>query len=607
MNQAFSQSVWLLFWSAFGLTTLYAQSYDYTLSWENPQTHLYQVQLTTTPQTESYTDFSLPAWRPGRYYLQDYSASISHFSAEGSKGKQLIWTKTNKDTWRVFHPELEKVSISYSYYANNPDAGSSLLTKGQAYFNPVNLFMYIPGRLNDPVYLKIPSLPNDWKIATALTQEEEAKNQFFAATYHDFVDSPTVLSDEIKQLSFELEGTTFYLHFQGDYQGDESVDEALLENVPKICQEQKAIFGSYPFKEYHFIYRLLPYGMRHAVEHSNSASFALPATVTGSPRTLQGLYGITSHEFWHAWNVKRIRPAAMRPYDYSGPQYTQLHWFTEGVTDYYTQLTLVRAGIISEATFLRRMAGTIRSLENSYASQVVSPADASFNSWLARSPYAQPFHRISYYTLGSRMGLILDLALQKRSKGKVTLDDVFVDLYKSYFLNGQGVPENGVQLAAEKLTGTSWQDFFDNYITGTEPIPYSTYFNPVGLELTAEADEKTGAQRIGILRYEDIGQGIIVQDLHPDGDAYQAGIGLEDVIISINGTPISTMEVDRFFNELKEGETLEMEVYQSYKPVTLKFTYKRNFTPQAFDLVPKEKANEAAKSQRSVWLSTKVN
>ena len=441
------------------VSSAHAADYTYSLSWLSPNTHTYVVELTVEPQTASHTDFAIPAWRPGRYFLQDYAGAISHFEAMDAVGQALPWSKTDMHTWRVSHERTHTVTIRYRYLANNQDAGSSYFAEDEIYLNPVNLFMYVPGNYTGDVELRIPDLPASWKAATSLKKKSDGV--YSAADYHEFADSPTVFSPRMEQFSFDIDQTNFHVHFQGEYQGNKTTERRVIEALSKMCREQAAIFGGFPLEEYHFIYRLLPYRMRHAVEHSKSASFALPANISQTPeKTVSGILGISSHEFWHVWNVKRIRPAALWPYDYSQPQYSSLHWFTEGVTSYYTHLILLRAGLTTEENFLRQQSNTIESLENNYAATVVSPSASSYNSWLDNSPYAHPDHQISYYTLGHRVGLILDLTLRKQSQGKVSLDDVFAFLYRTYYQNGQGVPENGIQKAVETLTATSWQGFF---------------------------------------------------------------------------------------------------------------------------------------------------
>ncbi|MEM9985329.1 MAG: PDZ domain-containing protein, partial [Bacteroidota bacterium] len=452
--------------------------------------------------------------------------------------------------------------------------------------------------------LEIPDLPADWAKATALRPGEE-KVSFTADSYHEFVDCPTVFAPSIKQLHFEEDGTDFHLHFQGEYGGDEKLDEYIIDMVRAIVKEQGAIFGGFPFSSYHFIYRLLPFNMRHAVEHSNSASFALPATVTQSKRqALSGLAGITAHEFMHAWNVKRIRPAALWPYDYSQPQYTRLHWFTEGVTDYYADLTLVRSGLIEEDRFWKSMAGTIQSLENDYAAQIVSPEAASFNSWLARTPYEHPDHRISYYTLGVRVGMLMDAELIRRSKGEQNLDDLFRLLYQTYYAQDRGVPENGIQQGLEKLTSDSWQDFFSRYVAGTEPVPYDELLEPFGLTLSLDPATQKGLRQWGITSSDKLNQGILIRKVHPGSDAFAAGLDVNDLLLEVDGNPALKVDFEKYMKDLKPGARVPLTIFRGGGLMKLDLTYEQLYRPVRANLSREERIAKKKENLYLRWLSS---
>ncbi|MEZ4772619.1 MAG: PDZ domain-containing protein [Bacteroidia bacterium] len=584
---------------------LTAADYDYTLTWLSPHTHTYVVSLTVSPQSGSFTEFQLPVWRPGRYRTQDFAAAVSNFSAKDETGNALAWEKTAMSSWRVRHSPGKKVVISYHYFANNTDAGSSYLGPDQIYFNPVNLFMYVPDRLNGSVSLHMPDKPEAWSVATQM-KFIPSENRFEAPTYHYLADSPVVVARKMVTLSFQLKNTTFYLYFQGDYKGDKSVDDAAIEMVRKISEEAVAIFGRFPYTEFHFIYRLQPYQIRHGVEHANSVSFAIPAAATESPKSLTSIAGTTAHELWHSWNVKRIRPAALWPYDYSQPQYTHLHWFTEGVTDYYANLLLVRAGLITQDQFFRKVAGNIEILENSYAASVVSPSESSFESWLDNSAYSNPQRQVSYYSNGSRLGLLLDLGLREKSDGAVTLDALFNYLLLEYYDKDQGVPENGIQMAAEALTRTSWQTFFDKYVHDTEPIPYEDFLEPFGLELSSVSDAKPGAQGLGILSAENITQGILLRKLHPGGDAFTAGLSENDLILEIDGRNATGISLDDYVNGLKKGATINLRVYSDFQVEEIIVPYNGAFVTRKFTLTKKAKIKEKEATKLNNWLGSKV-
>ncbi|MFK7922925.1 MAG: M61 family metallopeptidase [Bacteroidia bacterium] len=585
--------------------SVWASDYEYVLRWLTPNTHTLVIELTVEVGAEGYTDFQVATWRPGRYILQDYAAAVSHFEARRPNSGPLRWEKTTPSTWRVYG-EGGKITISYRYFANNQDAGSSYYGDGEVYFNPINCFMYVPQRMDGEVKLWVPELPVDWKSATAL-YSGEVPGEFLAETWHDFADSPTVFASNIKQLDFSVDGVKFMLHFHGDYQGDAETDKLLLSSTEQIVREQGAVFGGFPFKDYHFIYRLLDRDIFHAVEHNRSSSYALPARVTADPQQIIGgvVNSITSHEFWHAWNVKRIRPAALYPYDYSQPQYTHLHWFTEGVTDYYTHLSLVRAGLQNEEYLWQQLGRTVQSLENGYSAEVVSPAASSFNSWLASSDYAHPDHRISYYSQGRYLGMLMDLKLRGDSNGSLSMDDVFAYLYKEYYQKGQGVPEDGIQKTLEKLSGNSWQQFFDLYVFGLKSPDYAKLLSPFGLELKAAPNDKGGEKLLGITSLQEHTDGLLVRRIRPGTDAYLAGIGQNDILTQVNGEAITKEGFAAACNKLKEGKTIELSVLRAGSPQTISIKYAGLYTPTTYTLGRRKRIKSEQESLLNAWISSK--
>ncbi|MEO0471310.1 MAG: PDZ domain-containing protein, partial [Bacteroidota bacterium] len=418
---------------------------------------------------------------------------------------------------------------------------------------------------------------------------------------HALADAPSVFAPEIKQSSFQIDQTTFFIHFHGQFLGGESVEAEAKKVIQKICAAQKAVFGAFPFEEYHFIYRLLPYQMRHAVEHSNSASFALPSTITSAPkRILGGLGGITSHEFWHVWNVKRIRPAAMVPYDYSQAQYTRLHWFTEGVTDYYANLMLVRAGLRDQDFLFNQLSNTITRLENSFAATVISPSSSSFNSWLGDSPYRHPDHQISYYTLGTRVGLLIDLKL--RGMSDKSLDDVFRKMYQQWQTDGRGLAENEVQKVLEDISGESWQDFFDRYVHGTESADYDALLKAFGLEMKVEEKEMDGLQKLGVLRTQEHSRGLIVERIHPGGDAFAGGLGKDDLIMEVDGQGVANLDLTEYFAKLKKGDRIRIKVISEFDVREVDIRYEGKYVSRTFSIQPRKKIKDKQRAELDSWL-----
>ncbi len=583
-----------------------AQAYHYTLAWPEPHTHQYQVTLSAEAAMGDHTVFQLPAWRPGRYILQDYAAGVSHFDAVDAGGRRLAWRKTDVNSWRVENPPAGPITVRYRFYANVMDAGSSVLNLEQAYFNGINLFMHVQDRYEAPCTLAVNGLPADWKMAGSLRRSESESNVFHADSYHDLVDAPTIFSPTLRTLHFEVDGVDYYVHLQGRFGAGAAGEAKIREDFPKIIREQAAIFGGVPLEAYHFVFQFVPQRMGHAVEHKYSSCYVLMDAFVDQAENVPRIYGVTSHEFFHLWNVKRIRPAALWPYDYQEEAYTGLHWWTEGVTSYYTDLALVRSGLISEAEYLNRLGRLIADFENEYANEVVSPYEASFNSWLARSDYENPHHRNSYYSLGNRLGLLLDLEIRRLTEGARRLDDVFRYLYETYYENDQGIPEDGIQRACETVSGHSFQSFFDRHVTGTAATDYPVLFEPVGLTVTKTPDGDAGWFHVGINDLEATEEGLFLESVTPGSDASRAGLGDGMLIRQVNGQIAAEFNAAGFFQSGNEGKTLSLQVMRAGEEVPLRLEWSGKNNQFRYTITPKEVADEDQLKRRRDWLGSKA-
>ncbi|MCS6895287.1 MAG: hypothetical protein NZZ60_03950 [Bacteroidia bacterium] len=530
-----------------------AEPIRYRLSWESPQRYIYQIEIVASPTKGPHTDFALPAWRPGRYILQNYAGAVSHFHAEDEKGRPLLWRKVTKDLWRVQNPTHGRLRVRYRFYAKQIDAGSSYLSPDLVYFNPINLFMYLPERLGEACELELPALPPTWKVATALPQKDH--RLFYARDYHHLADSPFLSAPTLRSEKTTCAGATIHVHFHGPVSAQSL--SGFLSDICKIVQTQVKIWGSLPLKEYHFIYLLVPFQMRHAVEHEYSAMFVLPAEGAASEQALKGFLGISAHEFFHVWNVKRLRPAALVPYRYDREAYTSLHWLTEGITDYYSNLTLARAGIISPEEYWQRLSNELTQIENAYAYKVFSPAELSIDSWLATSTYRPALYQGSFYAAGKRVGFLLDMLLRKHTDGKVNLDSLLRFLYDKYYLHGRGIPEDGVEMAAVQLAGEPMRSFFAKYVWGKEPIPYEELLKGLPIRVKYEETTYPGLGKLGILRIRAEDQGLRIEEILPESIAEKIGLEVGDMLVSIDNLACQTLP-ESFWERLPVGKIVSL-------------------------------------------------
>ncbi|MCX8112541.1 MAG: hypothetical protein N3E49_05015 [Bacteroidia bacterium] len=541
----------------------------YRLSWEQPPRYLYQVEIEAEPSKGKYTDFAIPAWRPGRYIIQNYAGAISHFAAYDEAGNPLSWRKITKDRWRVPNPSRGRLKVRYRFYARQIDAGSSYLSEELVYFNPINLLMYLPGRTEEPCELELLSLSKDWDVATALPRKGEYL--FYAQTYHHLADSPFLSGPSLRSEKTTCCGATLHVHFWGRV-GVQNL-KGFLDDLCKIVQTQVRIWGTLPLQEYHFIYLLVPFQIRHAVEHEYSAMFVLPEEGAASEEALKSFLGISAHEFFHVWNVKRLRPEALVPYQYDREVYTNLHWLTEGITDYYTAVTLARAGLISPTDYWQRLSAELTQIENTHAYQLFSPAELSIDSWLATSPYRPAVYQGSFYAAGKRVGFLLDMLLRRETHGRVNLDSLLRYLYRRYYERRAGIPEDGVEKAAIRLGGAAFRDFFRRYVWGREAPDYERLLQGLPLRVERRVTLYPGLGRIGILRTSPTeSSGLRVQEVLPESLADRIGIESGDVLLTVGQYAADALPAD-FWEKCQDGEKISLGWSRAGFPMEAEFSY----------------------------------
>jgi len=497
----------------------------YELVPQAPNSHLITVTLRyAAPEPVKYLDVALPAWRPGRYQIQNYARNVRDFRATDQAGRPLAWEKLDKSTWRIQCSAAREVRISYAYYANTLDAGSTLWNDEELYWNGTNLLMYVVGKKDLPARLSL-TLPNDWRCAYPLKKVAEPF-VYEAPDYDTLADAPGIASPTLNVVRFDHAGTTYHLAFQGLVG---SLPTELVESVRRIVAVTVEMFGGEaPFTDYWFLYHIVPGGRFHGVEHMNSTSITVPANAF--EEQLRRFYSISAHEFFHAWNVKRIRPHVLGPFDYSQEVYTRNLWVVEGVTSYYDDLLCRRAGVLSVEDYLSALGSTIAAQQRAPGRLVTPVSAASFDAWLTPDDNNV---RVDFYTKGALVALLLDLDIRRRTNGAKSLDDVMRWLYTTYAERGRGYPENGMQLAVEAVVGVSYADFFARYVDGTDELPYEEYLAVVGLEIVETLSPTQPKASLGIELTGDEKQTVIA-NVFPGEAAFRAGLDRGDILVAID-------------------------------------------------------------------------
>lgn len=506
----------------------------YKLSWDDPQSHLFDVEVTFRPKNRE-TLLRLPAWRPGRYLIQNYAANVRQWWAKNVHGKTLPVEKVDKSTWMIRSRPNEKVTFGYRFFAGVLDAGSSYLDEREAYFNGTNLFVMVDEQRDSPVSLDL-RVPDGWRVETQLSRDDKGK--FHARNYDYLIDSPTIVSPSLVTHEFEESGCRVTLVFQNAENDDTA---RFVEPVRALVRNHIERFEGIPTRAYRFLYHYAD--LWHGVEHEDSCSITVKADeVRGALPGSEGFdhfLAITSHEFFHLWNVKRILPAAFLPYDYSKETYTRLLWAMEGITSYYGERTILTSGLWTRERYLRYLAGEIGTLEAIPGRTFLSLAQASFDGWLQEPAQMHDKSNawISFYNKGEIVAALLDLEIRRRTAGKRSLDDLMRTLWTRYGRKKKGMEEDAISRIAMSVSGSDFSDFFRRFVDGVEPLPYDEVFGAAGLRLRQAEDDPKPSLNAGVtvrggrLRVED--------SLDPE---LQKG----DEIVAIDGRRVTTrQELDR--------------------------------------------------------------
>ena len=522
----------------------------YLLSWSRPADRLYDITIRFTAPADT-PRLLLPAWRPGRYLLQNFAANVREWSA----GEARVW-KDGKTSWRVDARAGEEVTFRYRYYAGVLDAGSSFLDEDEAYFNGTNLFMLVEGLRSEEHRLTI-AAPAEWLIETQLPREDG--RTFRARDYDHLIDSTTIAAATLTRHSFTESGARFHLVFRGD----EGIDtEGYVEPLRAIARTQAKLFGgSFPFREYRFLIHVRD--RWHGVEHEDSCSIVVRrSALLGSKPGDEGfdhVLSICSHELFHAWNVKRMLPAAFSPYDYWQETPTRLLWAMEGLTSYYGELALLRSGVWPVDRYLAHLAREIETLEGQPAREHLSLAQASFDGWLSdpaqMHDHANAF--FSFYNKGEVVSALLDLTIRRVTDGAKSLDDVVRLLWTEYGLTGRGMEEDAVERAVARIAGAG--DFFGRYVEGTDPLPYAETFAAAGIAFATSPRQPEQSFLGARLKSQD-GM-LIVEAALRGATGMEAGLLPNDELVALDGNRVTTpVSLENAMRGLKPGESAELVV-----------------------------------------------
>jgi predicted metalloprotease with PDZ domain len=580
------------------------KSIAYRLSMSRPVSHLFEVSILIELPDElkdKPLQLQMAKWSPGRYGVFDFAKNVQEVRAVAAGAARPV-SRINDQTWSVSPLGATSLNVSYKVFGNDLDGTFSQLNARHANYNGGSIFMYVVGHKPDPVKLTIQA-PAGWKIVNGrLDHPGQTEWQF--PNWDIMIDTPTEIAPDWTQDDFVIDGKKYHVvvHSFGDEGGKRT---GLVKDIEKIVRAEVAMWGPPEFEEYTFLLHFAADDRSgDGMEHLTSTQIIRP-TALADPGTYEDTLGTVAHEFFHVWNVKRLRPQELGPWDFTRPVATRGLWVAEGFTNYYGHLMLRRAGILDDKKFLAQEGETIKRVESAQGSHLMSAIESSLSApFIDNAPHAQTTNlhntAISYYPKGELIGMVMDLLVRGRSKGRSSLDDVMRAMYEefylkspnsSYYLRGRGYQPEDLERVVSLRSGADFSDFFKRHVRDVEVLPYDEAFAYVGLRLM-----KTQAKdpydfgmsyQLGPMRQ------VIIINVRNNSPAEDAGLQAGDVIVSFPGK--------EQLARIKPGDSV---------PVTVKrdrLTIKTNIVvgePEVFDYKIEEKpdATVEQKALRTAWL-----
>jgi len=562
----------------------------YTVSLADPQKHLLRVTL-DIPAGAADHDLQLPVWN-ALYQIRDFSQYVEWVRAKDRTGHPLPLHLLDKSRWKVSGAG-DGAQIEYEIFADNPGPYGAQFSAQHAFLNLAEVLMYPVDLRAASMQLRFTNVPPNWRVATALPGARE--NQFTAGNYDLLVDAPFEIGT-FRERDFDQGGGHYRVVVDAD-PADYNMDK-LVPTVRRIVTAATSWMNDRPFDTYLFLYHFPRGPGGGGMEHSYSTAIDVNTSVLANDE--HAFADVTAHEFFHLWNVKRIRPQSLTPADYSKENYTTALWFSEGVTNTVQDYLCLQAGLLDEPHYLTRLAGEIGELERRPAHRMQSAEEASLDAWLEKySPYLVPARSISYYNKGDVLGVMLDLAVRDGSHGTASLRDVFRWMNQNYAQKGRPFPDSdGVRQAAETVSHANFAWFFQKYVAGTEEIPWDDFLKSVGLHLLRQS---TITAEPGFWAVRNSDAPPLVSGLAQDSDAGFAGLAVGDSILEINGR-VTSSDFRQQLAELQPGETLHLLIRRDGRERQIAWKM-RSREDLEFELKDLDSVTPQQKARRAAWLS----
>jgi len=567
---------------------------DYTVRLDRARNQIIRIEATVTNPGEK-AEFLLPTWRPGRYGILDFAANVRIWDAVDQSGEPLPVQKIRKNAWVVDSTGAESVTFGYDIFANDLGFRTRHADDSHVFLNGSSVFVLNPPTRDEPHLVRFDGLGEDWKIASGMPSGSE-KNTLLAASYDVLVDSPIEIGTH-RSIAFEVDGTPYEITIWGECAAD---DNELIEDFTKIIEACIDIFDSVHFDRYVFLIHSAD-GIGGGTEHLNSTIMQTRPSSFESESAYRGFLSLVAHEFFHTWNVKNFRPAGITPYDYDKENYTTSLWIAEGCTSYYDDLLLARTGQRSVENYLSSLRGSIGSVLGNPGRNFMSVEQASYDAWLKAWGPSSPDHRnttVSIYTHGAMVTFGLDMLIRRESSGERSFDDVMRLMNERFPLESGGYTPEEFQMAVSEVAGVDVSDFFARHIAGKEPIPFADLIRTVGLTLERRSDEP---EPYAGLTLRDSGGKTTVSRVIDDSPAFQAGLILDDEIVSANGKSVDSGSWNEIVSDAEPGDVIRVGMFRRSEFREVELTV-AGVVPERYEIEYMDEPTDQQKASYETWM-----
>ena len=550
---------------------------SYTLKMPRPQNHYFQVEMQVTQIKQKTATVKLPVWAPGSYLVREFSRHLNQVKAYSLQGAALPVIKKTKNAWEIDLKGQTAFVVKYEVYAFELSVRTSFLDETHGFVSGPSMFMYLDGHKETGGELLVQPHASFKRISTGLSLKSEVKqgnNQTFTFdNYDQLVDCPIEIGNQY-EFEFEAVGVKHTVAMYGEGNFD---PERLKEDMAKIIEEETKVVGVNPNTRYVFIVHNVV-GGDGGLEHCNSTVLSVDRWTYDGSNYINFL-NLVAHEYFHLWNVKRIRPIELGPFNYDQEVYTNYLWVMEGFTSYYDELILRRCGFYAQEEMLKKIQIAVNYVESSVGARVQPVAHASFDAWIkAYRPNENSSNTtMTYYSRGLIIAAVLDAMIIKQSNGKECLDHLMKDLYETYYVGkNRGFTDAEFKACLVKHTGQDMAEFFLKYIDGTEVIPYSMYFLPLGVEVS----DVGGVKPVFGANVSEEGGKVIIKSIRSNSSAEDAGLSVNDEIIACMNYRVDKPMLDALMNGAAVGDEFELTISrdQLMRKVIVKITGQKRST-----------------------------